>query len=321
MSGSPPASSSPADEATLDRAAALLRAGGVVAFPTETVYGLAADATNERAVRRVFDIKGRPLAHPVIVHLSDASQLEQWARSIPPAARALADRFWPGPLTMVLLRTQRARDFVTGGQDTVALRVPSHPVAHAVLQRAGIGVIAPSANRFGGPSATRAEHVVADFGEAVDLIVDGGPSTLGVESTIVDLTHDAPRILRPGGVTREQLEDALGIDVPVVTDASVRVSGSLPSHYAPRASVELFEDERAARVRFDALIERGTRAALLVGTRDVESFARDLYERLRAADKEGAEAIVVAMPEEGGLGTALRDRLRRAAAPRANQGT
>ena len=205
---------------------------------------------------------------------------------------------------------------MTGGQDTVALRVPSHPVARAILQRARIGVIAPSANRFGGPSATRAEHVVIDFGEAVDLIVDGGPSTVGVESTIVDLAHGAPVILRPGAVTREQLERALGMQVATATDAAVRAPGSLPSHYAPRANVELFEDEREARARVEQLSDRGTRAVLLAGAGDVEKFAHDLYERLRAADRDGAQVIVVALPPEGGLGTALRDRLRRAAAPR-----
>ncbi len=298
----------------VERAVAVLREGGVVAFPTETVYGLGADAENEKAVLRVFEIKGRPIGHPVIVHLADASQIEQWARDVPENAYALAQQFWPGPLTLVLPRTKRASDLVTGAQDTVALRAPSHPIAQEILRAFGGGVVAPSANRFGSVSATRAEHVVADLGDAVDFIVDGGPATIGVESTIVDLTHGEPTVLRPGGVTREALSEALG--VPIREGGSeVRVPGSLASHYAPRARVELVESDEAAEGLAIALQSEG----MLVGvirSSEVTAFARELYERLRAADREGADAIVVVLPANEGLGTALRDRLHRAASPK-----
>src|SRR5579875_299272 len=300
LTASQPARSSPADPETLARAARLLREGGVVAFPTETVYGLGADAANAAAVRRVFAVKGRPLGHPVIVHLADRSQIDEWARAVPPAARVLAERFWPGPLTLVLPRSARASDLVTGGQATVALRVPSDPVAREILQRAGIGIIAPSANRFGTVSATRAEHVVADFGDAVDLIVDGGP---------------AAAVLRPGGVSREQIEDVLGAPVRV-GGGEIRVPGSLPSHYAPRAQVEVFDELAPAEERTRSLRANGVRVELLAPGGGAEAYARQLYERLREADRRGAQTIVVVAPAEGGLGTAIRDRLRRAAGPR-----
>lgn len=298
----------------VERAVAVLREGGVIAFPTETVYGLGADAENETAVRRVFEIKGRPIGHPVIVHLADASQIELWARDVPAIAYALAERFWPGPLTLVLPRSPRASDLVTGSQDTVALRAPSHPVAHEILHAFGGGVVAPSANRFGTVSATRAEHVIADLGDAVDLIIDGGEATIGVESTIVDLAHGEPVILRPGGITREALAGALG--APVREGGSdVRVPGSLPSHYAPRARVELADNDAVAEGLSSALRAQGKRVSL-IGASDVTAFSHDLYERLRAADREGADAIVVVLPANEGIGVALRDRLRRAASPK-----
>ena len=290
-----------------------MRAGGIVAFPTETVYGLGADAENETAVRRVFAIKGRPLGHPVIVHVADARELEAWAREIPQSARVLTQRFWPGPLTLVLKRTSRASDLVTGGQDTVAIRAPSHPVAHEILTRFGGGVIAPSANAFGGVSATRAEHVAADLGDAVDMIVDAGPATIGIESTIVDLAHGVPTVLRPGGITREQLADALGSPVRAERESEVRVPGSMPSHYAPKARVELARTDAEGMALAKRLETQGVRARF-IGSEDVEIFARELYDRLRAADLEGAQTIVVVLPAEAGLGAAVRDRLLRAAA-------
>jgi len=304
----------------IERAVELLRTGGVVAFPTETVYGLGADAENADAVRRVYAIKGRPPGHPVIVHVADAEQLDVWAREIPQSARTLAQRFWPGPLTFVLKRTPRASDMLTGGQDTVAVRAPSHPIAQEILRRFGGGVIAPSANRFGTVSATRAEHVAADLGSAVDLIVDGGPTTIGIESTIVDLTRDAPAILRPGAITREQLAAALGTPVRESGDSAVRVPGSLPSHYAPRARIVLADDDRQGAVLACALETSGRRFRL-IGSEDVEKFARELYDRLREADREGAEAIVVVLPPPTGLGIAVRDRLMRAAGAKPNEGS
>jgi L-threonylcarbamoyladenylate synthase len=298
----------------VERAAQILREGGVVAFPTETVYGLGADAANEVAVRRVFEIKGRPIGHPVIVHIAEASQIDAWAREIPESARVLAERFWPGPLTIVLPRAPRASDLVTGSQDTVALRAPSHPIAHAILHEFGGGVVAPSANRFGSVSATRAEHVIADLGDAIDFIVDGGPATIGVESTIVDLAHGEPAILRPGGITREELMAALGVQVRE-GGGEVRVPGSLPSHYAPSARVELAENDAVAEGLVNALRSQGLNVHTIASS-EVNAFAHELYERLRAADRDGADAIVVVLPANEGIGVALRDRLRRAASPK-----
>ncbi|MBV8150448.1 MAG: threonylcarbamoyl-AMP synthase [Candidatus Eremiobacteraeota bacterium] len=311
--------SSPADEATLARAAEILRGGGIVAFPTETVYGLGADAENESAVHRVFAAKGRPLTHPVIVHLGEAAEFERWARYVPSTARTLAERFWPGPLTLIVPRSPRASDLVTGGQETVAIRVPAHPVAREILARFRGALIAPSANRFGGPSATTADHVAADLGDRVDLIVDGGPTTIGLESTIVDVTGPIPSVVRPGAVTREALEEALGTEVLGAAPPTVRAAGTMPSHYAPRARVELAHDADDARRRVAALQSGGARVAMIGAEGEPpESFAAALYARLRAADEEENDAIVVVVPGGGGLAVAIRDRLTRAAAPRAN---
>lgn len=313
----------------IQRAVETLKRGGVVALPTETVYGLAANAEDELAVRRVFAIKGRPATHPLIVHLPSAEELPAWARHVPEEARRLASAFWPGPLTLVLPRTERATDAVTGGQDTVALRVPGHPVALAVLAALGGGVAAPSANRFGRVSPTTAEHVRADLGDDVDLVLDGGPCTVGLESTIVDLSGDAPAILRPGGLPAEEVERVLGRPVPVRTSSKVRVSGSLSSHYAPRAGVVLVEPSEAAS-RAESLRARSQRVAVLGPASlslpsDLPRFdvpeepaaaARVLYARLREADSHGYDVLVACLPRAEGLGIAVRDRLARAAAPR-----
>ncbi|WP_420808305.1 L-threonylcarbamoyladenylate synthase [Archangium gephyra] len=306
-----------------------LRRGGVIALPTETVYGLAANCEDELAVRRVFAIKGRPATHPLIVHVARASELPSWARHVPEEAWRLAEAFWPGPLTLVLPRTARATDAVTGGQDTVALRVPNHPVALAVLDALGGGVAAPSANRFGRVSPTTAEHVRADLGDEVDLILDGGPCTVGVESTIVDLSGKEPAVLRPGGLAVEELERVLGRKVPVRTSATVRVSGSLASHYAPRAGVVLSEPADVVS-RVTSLRARGHNVGVLgppsltlppgVPRYDVPEdpagAARALYTRLREADEQGHDVLVACLPRAEGLGIAVRDRLSRAAAPR-----
>ena len=313
----------------LTRAVETLRRGGVIALPTETVYGLAANCEDELAVRRVFAIKGRPATHPLIVHVARAAELPSWARHVPEEARRLAEAFWPGPLTLVLPRTARATDAVTGGQDTVALRVPNHPVALAVLDALGGGVAAPSANRFGRVSPTTAEHVRADLGDEVDLILDGGPCTVGVESTIVDLSGKEPAVLRPGGLAVEELERVLGRRVPVRTSATVRVSGSLASHYAPRAGVVLSEPADVAS-RVTSLRARGHNVGVLgppglmlppgVPRYDVPEdpagAARALYTRLREADEQGHDVLVACLPRAEGLGIAVRDRLSRAAAPR-----
>jgi L-threonylcarbamoyladenylate synthase len=314
----------------LARAVQLLRHGGVIALPTETVYGLAANAEDELAVRRVFAIKGRPATHPLIVHVAHAGELAAWARHVPEEAHRLAEAFWPGPLTLVLPRSARATDAVTGGQDTVALRVPQHPVARAVLEALGGGVAAPSANRFGRVSPTTAAHVQADLGADVELVLDGGPCTVGVESTIVDLSQGEPAVLRPGGLAVEAIERVLGRRVPVRTSSTVRVSGSLASHYAPRAGVVLSEPGEAA-ARVVALQATGQRVGVLgpaglvlpagVARYDVPEdpagAARVLYTRLREADARGHDVLVACLPRAEGLGLAVRDRLARAAAPRA----
>ncbi len=312
----------------LQNAVAVLRRGGLVALPTETVYGLAADAQNELAVRQIFAVKGRPASHPLIVHLGSAAQLPDWAREVPPEAHALAAAFWPGPLTLVLRRTPRASDAVTGGQDTVALRVPAHPLALEVLRALGGGLAAPSANRFGAVSPTTAEHVRADLGKDVELVLDGGPCAVGVESTIVDLSQGAPEILRPGGLPQEELERVLGRKVPVRTSSEVRAPGLLPSHYAPRAGLVLVEPSalaaeltaRAGQPGLCVLAPEGVAVPDGVRVTRVpaapEGFAHELYAKLRELDLAGCELILAVPPPQSGLGLAVRDRLRRAAAPR-----
>ena len=319
---------------SISRAAGVLRAGGLVAMPTETVYGLAADASDPHAVARVFAAKGRPAGHPLIVHIGPDACLAEWARHVPEDALRLADAFWPGPLTLILQRHPSVPLVVTGGRDTVAVRMPAHPVAQRLLASFGGGVAAPSANRFGRVSPTTAADVVADLGELVDLVVDGGPCEIGVESTIVELTQDdealrgAPRatILRSGGVSTEDLEDVLGCRVRAMASGLARAPGMLASHYAPQTPLLLCEaDEAPARVA--KLASSGARVGVLslggIGDSDalvawdaggdVALLASSLYRRLREADAEGLDVLVVVPPPPQGLGVAVRDRLRRAA--------
>jgi L-threonylcarbamoyladenylate synthase len=295
------------EEIVVERAVAVLRAGGLVAFPTETVYGLGADAEREESVRRIFKAKGRPTTHPLIVHAADP-----WAWTEPPpdAAIRLAGRFWPGPLTIILKRSGRVSDAVTGGQGTVGVRMPSHPLALAMLRRFGGGVAAPSANRFGKVSPTSAQHVRDDLGSDVDFILDGGACDVGVESTIVDLSGNEPAILRPGGVTREAIEETLGRRVPVREKSGVRSPGQLESHYAPRAEVVVAKSDDIDR-RVAELRKRGLKVEVLA-----RPEARNLYALLRDADARGADVIVVAEPSEAGIGLAVGDRLRKASGPR-----
>jgi L-threonylcarbamoyladenylate synthase len=315
----------------IDEAAGVLRAGGLVALPTETVYGLGANAEDPAAVARVFQAKGRPPTHPLIVHLAGAEQLADWVADLPDTARLLAERFWPGPLTLVLRRGSRVPLEATGGLETVAVRVPDHPVALALLSAFGGGVAAPSANRFGSVSPTTAQHVRAELGDAVDYVLDGGPCTVGVESTIVDATGDTPSILRPGGVTREALEAALGRPVAVPSASTVRVPGQHPSHYAPRARVVLVEPEEivaeAGRAQEaghqvgvflpDALAGTPVKAHAVVAVpASPAAYARGLYGFLRELDLRGCDLILASLPAEEGLGLAIANRLRRAAGPR-----
>jgi len=307
-------------------AVAALRAGQVIGLPTETVYGLAADASNPEAVRRIFAIKGRPSTHPVIVHIASMGQVLEWAREFVPAARALAERFWPGPLTLVLPRAASVPLEVTGGQDTVALRVPDHPMALAVLQAFGGGLAAPSANRYGRISPTTAAHVREDLGDEVRIVLDGGPSQVGLESTIVACLDGHVTVLRPGRIGIEAIEAVAGPVTPASLSAP-RVPGSVVSHYAPRTPVELVAPAAVADV-VSAHHGDGERVAVLapsspagaasvawiVAASDAETYGRDLYGHLRALDLAGADVIVVARPPDGPAWVAVQDRLTRAAA-------
>jgi L-threonylcarbamoyladenylate synthase len=325
----------------------VLRQGGLVAFPTETVYGLGADAANAEAVGRLYTVKGRPRNHPVIVHLAEATAIKGWAAEVPPDAWALAEAFWPGPLTLILPRADHVPDAVTGGTSTVGLRVPNQPLALDLLDAFGGGIAAPSANRFGRVSPTTAAHVRADLGTDVDLILDGGACAVGVESTIVDLSWRGPRVLRLGGLSVEALSDVLGhplvvsavasgevsgfVPVAVDTEAAaagaVPAPGTLPSHYAPEARVEVVAADAVAE-RAVVLLGQGRRVGLLAPRRipglpdgldalppagGPQAYAKCLYQRLREADRRGLDVLLAVPPPATGIGAAVADRLRRAA--------
>jgi len=315
-------------KADITRAVALLKAGALVAFPTETVYGLGADASNADAVRKIYAAKGRPANHPLIVHVADAVQLANWARDIPSFAHTLAKKFWPGPLTLVLKRNPRVPDAVTGGQDTVALRVPSHPVAQQLLRTFGGGVAAPSANRFGHVSATTAAHVREEFGDTVACVLDGGASDVGIESTIVDCSGKTPALLRPGWITPQQLEAALGAPLAAPDASAPRVSGTLEKHYSPQTPLQLMEGDLVVELA-RSLTRQGKRVAVLARTTlrpvmdglvwlaapaDAAGYAHDLYANLRELDHAGCDAILVEQPPEQVEWMAIRDRLNRAGA-------
>ena len=332
-----------------------LLAGHLAVIPTETVYGLAARADDPAAVARVFAVKGRPAAHPLIVHVADACLPESWVASAPDWAHTLAEAAWPGPLTLVVPRGPRAADVVTGGQGTVAIRVPAHPVALAVLRAmddldpagAPHGIAAPSANRFGGVSPTTLAHALADLDDALgaaDVAIDGGPCAVGIESTIVDATGPTPAILRPGGVPAEEVERIVGGALGSGAGSSIRVPGSLPSHYAPRAQVVLVADGEAADAVVAAAVLGGAEpgsigliapagvatpaaARRIAAPDDAAEYARGLYAALREADAAGLALVVAVPPDAGtagsgiaaagsGIAAAVLDRLRRAAAPR-----
>ena len=297
----------------VDAAARCLADGGVVAFPTETVYGLGAAAHRNEAVRRVFAIKGRPVDHPLIVHLAAAGEMAAWAAEVPTSAAALVGSLWPGPLTVLVRRARHVPDVVTGGRDTVGLRVPAHPMALALLAAVGDGVAAPSANRFGRVSPTTADHVLADLGDDVDLVLDGGPCALGLESTIVDCTGEPPMLLRPGGVPVEQLDELLGFAVRRTDVGPSRAPGMLAAHYAPSCAVVLGSDRASAAERVEAERALGRRAAVLDHGGDLGAFAADLYAALRRADAAHMDVLVVVQPPDRGLGAAINDRLHRAA--------
>jgi L-threonylcarbamoyladenylate synthase len=303
-------------------AAANLLAGGLVAFPTETVYGLGADACNADAVARVYAVKGRPADHPLIVHVASMAGLGDWAADVPGYAISLARDFWPGPMTLVVKRSALAGDFVTGGQDTVGVRVPNHPVALGLLEAferaGGKGVAAPSANRFGNVSPTTAQAVADELGDYLadgDQILDGGACDVGVESTIIDCTGDLPKILRPGAITAQMITESTGLEViGVVEESAIRVSGSLEAHYAPAAKVLLCETPTAGQGFIaHANIQTPEGVIRLASPGSDEEFARVLYSALRAADEQGLAEVVVMQPIGIGIAVAIRDRLKRAA--------
>ena len=316
----------------LQKAATLLRRGGLVAFPTETVYGLGADALDPKAVARIFKAKQRPTWDPLIVHVRDFAMAQSLAKEFPVS---IAEKFWPGPLTLVAVKTSKVPDEVTAGRPNVAIRMPRHPVAKMLLTEAGLPIAAPSANKFGRPSPTRAEHVIEDLGADVDLILDAGPTPMGVESTVLDLTQTPPAILRPGGVTREEIEAVIG---PVTLAASVadevarQSPGMSPQHYAPIGRVELFENVDAMLARAIDLRNRGHRTGAIVSDEIVplldkttdfvssfgkwgewDRYAKRLFAAFRVFDKQGIVIILCLLPPAEGIGLAVRDRLQRAA--------
>ncbi len=299
----------------VEGAAEAIRGGGLVAIPTETVYGLAAAATDVEAVGRIFDVKGRPRGHPLIVHLADPEDLTTWAPQASPSARALAAAAWPGPLTLVVPRGALLPADVAGGLATVGIRVPAHGLARRVVELAGTPLAAPSANRFGSVSPTTVDHVIDDLGHLLDPerdgVLDGGPCPVGVESTIVDTTADPVQILRSGAVTEADVATILGVGTAPVTGPA-RASGMLASHYAPRCQIRLVD----ARDDADALAAGTPGARVLDLSDDVARYARDLYSELRGADRDGVRVLITVLPSAEGLGHAVRDRLTRAAAPR-----
>jgi L-threonylcarbamoyladenylate synthase len=305
---------------SLNIAAQTLKDGSLVVFPTETVYGLGADATNALAVARIYEVKGRPADHPLIVHIGDLKHLEQWVAEIPKYAIELAREFWPGPMTLILKRSELAKDFVTGNQDTVGIRIPDNSLALGLLQAfhdlGGTGIAAPSANRFGQVSPTTAAAVQEEIGDYLadsDLVIDGGSSDVGLESTIIDCTTDAPRVLRPGAITVEMIKEVTGMTLAnKFSDSDIRVSGSLENHYAPRATVVL-DQEPSAGSGFIALESTPTPVGVirLAAPKSVEEFARILYQSLRDGDTQNLDKIYVEQPTGNGLAVAIRDRLER----------
>jgi L-threonylcarbamoyladenylate synthase len=308
-----------------DAATSLIN-GNLVAFPTETVYGLGADANNKEAIARIYQVKGRPAGHPLIVHISSMEHLDKWAKDIPEYAIKLARSFWPGPMTLILPRTDLAKDFITGSQDNVGIRIPSHTLALELLKefeaQGGAGLAAPSANRFGAVSPTSAEAVeieLDNFLAPSDQILDGGRCRIGIESTIINCTTDSPSILRPGAITNEMIQKAMGYSMygnlrnPLIH--KIKASGLFASHYSPKARI-LLEGKPAMNDGFIALnsIPTPEGAIRLAAPRSMEEFAHTLYEALRSADIMGLQSIFISLPNDDGIGTAIIDRIKKAAA-------
>ena len=314
----------------VETAVSILREWGLIGLPTETVYGLAAIATDEKAVRRIYEVKGRPLDHPVIVHIGSIAELDIWGDEISSDTRLLAEKFWPGPLTLIVRRKAIAGDWLTGGQDTVALRMPSHPVALKILQELGTGLAAPSANRFGSVSPTTAEHVIADLQDYLDAdldaVIDGGPCEVGVESTIVNCTTKHPTVLRPGAITQEEIDVVLNVKKVELETSHIKAPGLLESHYSPNAKVLLAKDEsdllqlmkQSPAKQFVGLIAQekiGTPSGCirLAMPQSNDDYAHVMYEALREGDRQNLQTIIAVMPEGDDIAIAIRDRLTKAA--------
>ena len=314
----------------VETAVSILREWGLIGLPTETVYGLAAIATDEKAVRRIYEVKGRPLDHPVIVHIGSIAELDIWGDEISSDTRLLAEKFWPGPLTLIVRRKAIAGDWLTGGQDTVALRMPSHPVALKILQELGTGLAAPSANRFGSVSPTTAEHVIADLQDYLDAdldaVIDGGPYEVGVESTIVNCTTKHPTVLRPGAITQEEIDVVLNVKKVELETSHIKAPGLLESHYSPNAKVLLAKDEsdllqlmkQSPAKQFVGLIAQekiGTPSGCirLAMPQSNDDYAHVMYEALREGDRQNLQTIIAVMPEGDDIAIAIRDRLTKAA--------
>ena len=316
------------DATAVDAAVSALNAGGLIGFPTETVYGLAAVAENEKAVRRIYEVKGRPLDHPVIVHIGTFEEIDYWAKEISSQARTLAKTFWPGPLTLIVKRAEPAGDWLTGGQETVALRMPAHPVALEILRKLGKGLAAPSANKFGSVSPTSALHVLQDLSKSLDAlrdaVIDGGSCEVGVESTIVDCTSSKPKVLRPGAITQSQIDDVLEQTSDNQPVNAIKAPGLLASHYAPKAKVLLandFEEVQELARNISGLfgfiatekLPTPTGSLRLSMPKDNEDYAKELYDALRNGDDQGLQNIIAVLPEGDDIAIAIRDRLAKAA--------
>ena len=300
------------NESEIDECVKALRAGSVIGIPTETVYGLAAIATNSSAINLVFTIKERPTSHPLILHIADVSMLDDWATNISSEARALCKKFWPGPLTLILHKSDKVLTEVTGGRDTVAIRCPNHSVTTKLLKKLNDAVVAPSANKFGKVSPTTAKHVVNDLGSDISIVLDGGDCSIGLESTIIDCTTTPPQLLRTGAITAEQILRECNITV-VSASGESRAPGMLEKHYAPVCRVVLVSSSQEGLIEAQRYVADGFKVRLLDLTEDLDIFARLLYSSLRTADKDGINVAIVVRAPMNGMGFAINERLEKAA--------
>ena len=301
-----------ADSSSIDIAVRALQRDLLVAIPTETVYGLAARASSPSAVKKIFVVKGRPIGHPLILHVANKQDLSLWSQELSNNARLLAEKYWPGPLTIIVKRNDKVCDEITGGRDTVAIRCPNHPVATELLIRLTDAIVAPSANHFGKVSPTSARHVAEDFGDEISVILDGGECSIGVESTIIDCTTEPPQILRAGAISADQIKRECNITIASATGDS-RASGMLDKHYAPNCTVELVDDRKDADVRLNQLNGEGRSSEIIDFGDDLQMFAHELYARLRDADKRLIDVVITVKPPMSGIGIAINERLEKAA--------